>query len=265
VGDAFLRRGRSPSRRDALAQAYCTLSAICLTWFLWPRKRALPAKKAKPVVPSSEGAAKTDGRHARSERTRTAIAEALLALLEEGNLKPAAERIAERAGVSRRALFHHFHDVEDLFETVARMQTARVLATVLPLPLEGSTAERVAAAASLFSRVHARVAPVRRAGQIAEHTSPTVAARLAEARAFHRAAVEAMFRPELASVPADRRVAVSAALAAVTSFPTWNELTAHQGVAPSEVPRVLAEVLTALLAPFADNGTNVASPRGHPA
>ena len=41
-----------------------------------------------------------DGRLARSARTRHAVVDALLDLLGEGDLRPTAARIAERAGVS---------------------------------------------------------------------------------------------------------------------------------------------------------------------
>ena len=51
---------------------------------------------------------------------RAAIADALLSLLEEGELQPTATRIAERAGISLRLIYHHFGDLEALFrETVA--------------------------------------------------------------------------------------------------------------------------------------------------
>ncbi|MEO2168125.1 MAG: hypothetical protein ABGY42_08390, partial [bacterium] len=43
--------------------------------------------------------ARVDGRTARSLRSRQAVVEALLDLLEGGNLRPTAAQIAERAGL----------------------------------------------------------------------------------------------------------------------------------------------------------------------
>ena len=60
-------------------------------------------------------APRIDGRTARAERTRNAIVEAHLELIGEGDLKPTGERIAERAGVSLRALWANFKDMEALF------------------------------------------------------------------------------------------------------------------------------------------------------
>ena len=61
--------------------------------------------------------AATDGRVQRGERNRTAIVDALLALLEAGNAKPSARAIAEHAGCSVRTVFQHFDDMEVLYAT----------------------------------------------------------------------------------------------------------------------------------------------------
>jgi AcrR family transcriptional regulator len=53
-----------------------------------------------------------DGRRARSERSKQAIIEASLALMEEGNLIPTAQQISNRAGVGMRSFFRHFEDME---------------------------------------------------------------------------------------------------------------------------------------------------------
>ena len=66
-----------------------------------------------------------DGRIARGARARAAIVDALLALIEAGELRPSAARIAERAGVSLRSVFQHFKDVESLFAAMADRQRER--------------------------------------------------------------------------------------------------------------------------------------------
>src|SRR5437870_4843088 len=72
--------------------------------------------------------ASADGRTARGQRTRAAVVDALLALLEEGDLRPPAPRIADRAGVSLRSVFQHFADRETLFAAVAAAQLERMRA-----------------------------------------------------------------------------------------------------------------------------------------
>lgn len=59
----------------------------------------------------------TDGRRLRSERSRQAIIDAMLVLVEEGVLVPTAQQVSERAGVGIRSVFRHFSDMESLFAT----------------------------------------------------------------------------------------------------------------------------------------------------
>lgn len=55
-----------------------------------------------------------DGRTLRRTRNRTAVIDALLEIVREGNLHPGAAEIAERAGVSHRSIFRYFDDLDDL-------------------------------------------------------------------------------------------------------------------------------------------------------
>jgi AcrR family transcriptional regulator len=59
-----------------------------------------------------------DGRQGRTLRSRQAICDAYLDLVQEGVLLPSAAEIAERAGLSRRSVFNHFHDLAALFFAV---------------------------------------------------------------------------------------------------------------------------------------------------
>src|ERR1044072_5768679 len=77
------------------------------------------ASLAPASLPPSAPEAATDGRSARAARTRDAVVEALLSLLDEGNLRPTARQVAERAGVSLRSVYVHFDDLEDLFTAAA--------------------------------------------------------------------------------------------------------------------------------------------------
>ena len=63
----------------------------------------------------SKDGKKIDGRVLRSERSRQLIIDAMLALVEEGNLVPTAQQVAERANVGIRSVFRHFSDMESLF------------------------------------------------------------------------------------------------------------------------------------------------------
>ncbi len=66
-----------------------------------------------------------DGRVARGQRTRRNVAEALMDLLRAGETDPTAKTVARRAGVSLRLVFHHFADMDDLYQFVAALLLRR--------------------------------------------------------------------------------------------------------------------------------------------
>src|SRR3954471_3880196 len=83
-----------------------------------------------------------DGRTARAVRTRAAIVDATLSLIDEGDLRPTGPRIAERAGVSVRSIFQHFDDLDALFAAVGQKVTLRVASLIRPIDPSASLQER---------------------------------------------------------------------------------------------------------------------------
>ncbi len=202
------------------------------------------------VTRAKEPAATTtqpDGRHARAERTRGAIVDALLSLLEEGVLRPSAERVAERAGVSRRALFNHFADHEDLLGCAVkrRMETVRSLWPVLPSG--GTTEERARVLAEGMCRFHEQISPVRRSAVLFAQELPFIATQLREAARIHRAAIFVVFAPEIEAAPQQEREALLAGLTAAASFSMWEELRRNQELSVAEAHRVVRQLIEGLL------------------
>lgn len=56
----------------------------------------------------------TDGRHARRERTRRAVVDAVFAAIRDGKVPPTVDDVAERAGVSVSSVFRNFDGLDDL-------------------------------------------------------------------------------------------------------------------------------------------------------
>src|ERR1700682_5362292 len=100
-----------------------------------------------------------DGRVRRGARNRDAIADALLALLEEGDSHPTARAIAARAGVSVRSVFQHFEDMESLYAMCVARQTNRLAS--LRTPIDGTLRRpaRLEALVAQRARVYERIAP----------------------------------------------------------------------------------------------------------
>jgi TetR/AcrR family transcriptional regulator of autoinduction and epiphytic fitness len=169
-------------------------------------------------------AVEANPRSARSERTRASIADALLSLLEEGELQPTATRIAERAGISLRLIYHHFGDLEALFRETSQREMKRVLARVKPVSADLPLAERIDAFVEQRCRLLEWLTPVRRAAGLHEPFSPTLSdARDAGTRLAARE-FAGLFARELEALPADQRRTVEDAVAMATGWEAWNGL-----------------------------------------
>ena len=91
-----------------------------------------------------EGAEEIDGRVARGQRTKEAVVEAFLSLIEDGDPQPKARAIAARAGVSLRSVWQHFEDLETLYLAAGRREMEKVGPVMAAVDLSLPTAERVA-------------------------------------------------------------------------------------------------------------------------
>src|SRR3954449_8546924 len=107
-----------------------------------------------------------DGRTARALRTREAIVDASIALVDEGDLRPTAPRIAERAKVSVRSVFQHFDDLEGLYAAVGDRLVERLsyvgMSVSTDLPVDARVAEVVRHRSSLLEAI----TPIRRAATV---------------------------------------------------------------------------------------------------
>jgi TetR/AcrR family transcriptional regulator of autoinduction and epiphytic fitness len=192
--------------------------------------------------------ARIDGRLARSARTRHAVVDALLDLLGEGDLRPTAARIAERAGVSLRLVFHHFDDLEAIYSELADRQAERVKPLTIPISPTTPFARRLEEFSTQRGRLLETLSPVRRAAVLMEPFRPALAKRLKHARDLMRTAAIAAFAPELSKLAADEERATTAALDVVTSWVAWEQMRRHQGLSETDARRVMATTIRALLA-----------------
>ena len=55
-----------------------------------------------------------DGRHARRQRSRTAVIDAVFSLVQDGKVPPTVDDVAERAGVSVSSIFRNFDGLADI-------------------------------------------------------------------------------------------------------------------------------------------------------
>jgi len=205
---------------------------------------ALGEKTVKVASPRPAGA--IDGRHARSERSRQAMVDALLDLLREGNLRPSSAQIAERAGVTQRTLFNQFGDMDSLVAAVAASQVRRAL-SMLPEAGTGSLEQRVAAYSDglttlLEETMHVRWAVV---ASPMRHESGERA--LQTAREFMRAHMAQAFSPELEALDDVTKAEILDALEPLSDPAAWRLRRVQQGLSVDQASRTLRRTLLAVI------------------
>ena len=130
-----------------------------------------PADHATTADPTAADAVSLDGRTARGQRTRRAVVDALLALQEDGDLTPTAQRVAERAGVALRTVFGHFSDMETLWAEAGARELEKLAELAVPIDPTLPLAERIELFCASRARTLEALLPVMRAARLREHTS----------------------------------------------------------------------------------------------
>jgi AcrR family transcriptional regulator len=165
-----------------------------------------------------------DGRRARRERGRVAVLEAAKSFFDEGEARPSAEALAERAGVSLASLYRYFDRLDDLPQLVFESQVDEV-APLLRIETEGRTLEeRVAAFVDARVSVYEQVQGTARMGRSRAVDHAEIAASLAEARRRWSAQVRSVFAPELQGRSAAAARDVVAMVDTIASFESWELL-----------------------------------------
>ncbi|MEW6077466.1 MAG: TetR/AcrR family transcriptional regulator [Thermodesulfobacteriota bacterium] len=192
----------------------------------------------------------TDGRRARSGRSRNAIVTALLELIVAGTPHPSARQVAERAGVSPRLVFHHFKDMEAIYNELMALQGERLKSLLeIDLPPETPFEARLAAFVDHRVTLLEFISPVRKVMIGAEVTSKVMAAELERFRAFKRQQAAEVFGPEIARLDGETAAEVTAALQAVTSWTAWHSLRHHQKLSVETAERVMIRMIRGILNP----------------
>jgi TetR/AcrR family transcriptional regulator, regulator of autoinduction and epiphytic fitness len=186
-----------------------------------------------------------DGRSARALRTRNRVVDALLDLIDEGDLRPPAADVARRAGVSLRSVFQHFDDLETLFQVAGERHRQR-FAHLEPLPdLPAELGPRVTAYVAHRAHWMEAVSPMARAAALQAPFSPAIAVRQAASRSRHRDALASAFAPELERAADPERLLHALDVAA--GWSTWEHLRGGTGLSQDQAEGVVERLLLGLL------------------
>jgi AcrR family transcriptional regulator len=195
--------------------------------------------------PSTSGL-HADRRLIRGDRTRTAIVEAMIDLIEAGNTHPTARQVAEQARVSVRSVFHHFEDVDGLFLSAARLHASRHRSLIVTIPPHGPVEPRIRATCHHRRQLFEAVAPVHRVAYARTDGSPGLRELLADHRSLLRRQLAVTLEPELRSRGAGAPYLLEA-LDVTTGWEAWHALRYHTRHSASSAERVTVYAVTRLL------------------
>jgi len=189
-----------------------------------------------------------DGRRIRSQRSRSAVARALLDLVRETRQMPTMDAVADRANVSRRSVFRHFADTNELIVAATQLQRDEVFArfhsrdiSSLPEP------ELITAVAQRLGRLWEYISPVRDVARSMRAQNPVIDRMLREDEVTHRNYLNTVFSTSLGlAVEADRELFLRSMVLA-SSWPTWIGMRRDQQLTVVEARRVMEHTLRSLL------------------
>jgi TetR/AcrR family transcriptional regulator, regulator of autoinduction and epiphytic fitness len=196
---------------------------------------------------STQAAPTQDGRLARSARTRRAIVDALRSLHQDGDLRPNAHRVAERAGVSVRTVWQHFEDLESLFVEAGNRDAEIASGYVHDVDRSAPLHARLAAIVDQRARMFEALAPTWRAARLQEPFSPQLQLNRDNLLRLGRVQLEQVFAAELEPMPETRRYAVLNALQVATSWSTWESLRRELGLSVADAHAAVCTLLVNLV------------------
>jgi TetR/AcrR family transcriptional regulator of autoinduction and epiphytic fitness len=190
---------------------------------------------------------RVDGRLARSLRTRRAIVDALRSLHVEGDLRPTAPRVADRAGVSLRTVWQHFQDLETLFIEAGRRDLEIARGFLRPISPDLALVDRIAAILEQRAGMFEHMAPVWRAARLQEPFSPQIQHTRERLFALGREQLADLFAPEIEGKAAREGVRLLDALQSTTGWAVWESLRHDLHLSVEDAMNTVTLLLTRLL------------------
>lgn len=187
-----------------------------------------------------------DGRAARSHRTKRAIINAMRALHAEGDLRPTAPRIAERAGVSLRTVWQQFTDMEALLVEAVRRDNEILRSLVRKIEPGQPLAKRVDTFVSQRARVLEEMTPTWRAARIHAPSSAELRSDRNKKAAAGLAELEVVFAPEFDQLAGKQRDQLVEALHAISIWAFWESLRTDLGLSPLRARELVRNAFAAL-------------------
>lgn len=186
-----------------------------------------------------------DGRRARTERSRTAVIDAVFELVCEGHLPPQIDQIAARAGVSQASIYRYFGSIDELHgETVERFFARFGALFEIPDAAHGPLDQRIERYVTARIVLFETVGPIIRMGRARALEHPRIAAALRENRLRMRASTATHFATEFTGADAELRADV---VDEICSIESWVTMTTLYDRTLDQIQRIWIDTLSRVL------------------
>ncbi len=163
-------------------------------------------------------------------------------LIGDGDLRPSAQRVADRAGVGIRTVFRHFDEMDRLYAEM----NARLRATIGPLLADarpaGALSKRARDLVGARCDIYERLGPYKRSANLQRQSSAFL-------QKAHRAMVRDLRADLERWLPELGRAAprITNALEAAVSFEAWDRLRTDQKLTQRDTREALETMVDALV------------------
>ena len=187
-------------------------------------------------------ATKVDGRRLRSDRSRQVIVEAMLQLIDGGNLVPTAQQVADPAKVGIRSVFRHFEDMEAIFATADELWRKDFVDNTSDIDIKLPLKQRIAQVVSSLAQLYESNTNILKSTATRRWRSAFLKQNYAKYQSRIRNDIRQAL-PELEQLPQPRQEAIIGTL----SFEYWDRLRDHQSNSAEDTAAMLIDLLEILV------------------
>lgn len=199
-------------------------------------ERAAQTAEADPV----------DGRRARSERSRSRIVEAIVKLVQSGDIHPDPQKVADLAEVSLRTVYRHFDDSESLFKEISSACEELCMPLFMQPYTSANWKEQLRENLARRVQVFEQVMYLRISTNARRFRSDTLMRDYKRYVRFERLGVESLIPSDIQA-----RAEILEALDVLLCFDTYHRLRLESGHSPAKSEAILGSMMDAILRGYA--------------
>ncbi len=178
-----------------------------------------------------------DGRIVRGLRTRQALIQATLDLIQAGDVEPTSAAIATIAGVSSRALFQHFTNLADLYAAAFDLAVRRAFERTPTVDAAAPLSNRIDLLVSDRSELFEQWLPVWHFAERVRSVAPAVGLGVAQLRRLLRERLANWFANELSNRDPSARDLVLDSLDLAFGLDSWMNMREQLRLSPVHASR----------------------------